>query len=79
MHTKPIEEDYTLHAPQGCAKYGALFQDYLKKSPEVREIYMQNAYLFDYWSKMCGKKIDTIQQASYMYNGLIIEDHQNKE
>lgn len=79
IHTKPIDQDYTLMGPQSCAKYNALFKNYLNKSPEVREILMQNAYLFEYWSEMCGKNIDTIQEASYLYNGLVIEDHQNKK
>lgn len=77
VHTKPLEQDYTLHGPHGCAKYDALFKSFLQESPEVRDIYMQNAYLFEHWSKMCGKEIKTIQDASYLYNTLVIEDHRN--
>ncbi|XP_055296490.1 testicular acid phosphatase homolog isoform X2 [Sitodiplosis mosellana] len=78
VHTIPLIADYVLYGPKNCSKYDAVFQEYIKNSPEVQKLQTKYQQLLKFWSKMCGSDIKTIGDASLLYNTLYIENLHNK-
>ncbi|XP_031629638.1 prostatic acid phosphatase-like [Contarinia nasturtii] len=60
VHTVPGKYDFIIHHAASCSKYQAKLKNYMNTSPEVQQIYARYAHQFSYWSKMIGKKIETI-------------------
>lgn len=78
VHTIPLDFDSALFGVKNCPKYDQLFRKYVQESEEVQAIYEKYPDEFEYWSRMCGKKITTIKDCYNLYKTLAIEKLKNK-
>ncbi|XP_063984985.1 prostatic acid phosphatase-like isoform X1 [Diachasmimorpha longicaudata] len=77
VHTSPEKEDNVLSGKKYCARYNYELNRVLN-SLKMRKIIQDHQKLFDYLTKMAGKKIDDLEQLNYLYNNLFIESIYNR-
>lgn len=76
IHTIPEQFDFVLAAKKPCARYNQATKKYLN-SPEFQTLLKKYKPLFQYLEKQSGAKIETLDQAQYLYNTLYIEQLKN--
>ncbi|XP_011312184.1 prostatic acid phosphatase-like [Fopius arisanus] len=77
VHTVPEKLDNVVSGKKYCARYNYEYNRVLN-SPEIQGIVQKNQELFDYLTRMAGKRIADLEQLNFLYNTLFIEGLYNK-
>lgn len=72
VHTRPINEDYTLTYKR-CDRFEYAMIDWLKTDVEYRGLFEKYRKLIEYLEKHSGKKLSTLVDINDLYDTLSIE------
>lgn len=80
VHTLPTVLDNILRPRYDgrCPRYDEMYNWYIKKSPEAKEMYRKYGHLFKEWAKKSGTKIKHIEHVFSIYKKFLGEKQQNK-
>lgn len=80
LRTLPEDQDLFFRGTKLCPKqdYYALYNYYMRESPEALEIFAKYGDQFPYWSEMSGKNITSLDDISFIYKKLLDHKEQNR-
>lgn len=78
VHTVPFKNDYLLIGAINCQKFRDNFQEFSRKSKEVREMHARCAELYPILSERSGMNISSVLETYFFYDTLYTEHLHNK-
>lgn len=79
VHTLPTQYDTLLHGGKPCPNYKYLYKYFMERSPEALELMETHRDLIEYWAKMSGKKLKTIEDVTLLHKNLVTDQKQHKK
>jgi len=77
VHTVPLEQDNIIGSHFTCPKYAQLKNE-INELPEIKKIYSENSWLFQYLSEKTGQNMTSLWDVGYLYDTFFIEQLYNK-
>jgi len=78
IHTKPQSQDYLLSVEHtACPRLTKLRKD-ARNSDEIQSVFKDNKELLDYISSHSGSKVNSVEEADWLYDNLLVEKLYNK-
>lgn len=80
VHTLPMVLDNILRPryEDRCPRYDKMYNWYIKKSPEAKEMYKKYGYLFKEWARKTGKKVKHVEHVFSIYKKFLSQKQQNQ-